>query len=112
MTKGENLRLQGVAGPKTKTDSRKRATRKELIVERIIISRMMVNPAFSDPTEILVTTAWLRARNSGYPGFRFSHLKIYRISHFLVLETTLHCPQRSFFLAYLANRYLLPHKYI
>jgi hypothetical protein len=49
---------------------------------------------------------------SGYPGFRFPHLKIYRISHFLVPETTLHCPQRSFFLVCLTNRYLLPQNYI
>ena len=111
-TKGENLRLQGGAGPKTKADSSKKGHEKEFIVERGIISRMIVNPAFSDPTEISVTTAWLRARNSGYPGFRFSHLKVYRIPHFLVPETTLHCPQRSFFPACLASRYLLPHKYI
>ena len=44
---------------------------------------------------------------SGYPGFHFPHLNVYRISHFLVPETTLHCTQRSFFLACLANRYLL-----
>jgi hypothetical protein len=46
---------------------------------------------------------------SGYPGVRFPHLKIYRIWHFLV---TLHCPKRSFFLACLTNRYLLPKNYI
>ena len=49
---------------------------------------------------------------SGYPGFRFPHLKKYRISDFLVPETTLHCPQRSFFLVCLANRYLLPQNNI
>jgi hypothetical protein len=43
---------------------------------------------------------------SRYPGFRFLHLRIYRISQFLVPETTLDCPQRSSLLAYLANRYL------
>ena len=49
---------------------------------------------------------------SGYPGFRFPHLKLYRISHFFVPETTLHCPQRSFLRACFANRYLLPRSYI
>ena len=49
---------------------------------------------------------------SGYPGFRLPHLKRYRTSHLLVPETTRHCLQRSFFLACLANRYLLPQNYI
>jgi murein L,D-transpeptidase YcbB/YkuD len=56
--------------------------------------------------------AWLGPGTSGHPGFRFPHLKSYRISRFLAPETTLYCLQRSFFLACLANRYLLPKNYI
>jgi hypothetical protein len=57
VTKGENLCLQGGAGPKTtQVIKAKRATRKEFIVERNIISRMIVNPEFSDRTQFSVGT--------------------------------------------------------
>src|SRR6516162_1027465 len=50
------------------------------------------------------------AGTSGYPGFRFPHLKIYRISHCARNDFAL--PQRSFFLACLVDRYLQSHNYI
>src|SRR5215469_4719805 len=34
---------------------------------------------------------------SGYPGFRFLHLKMHKIRQLLIPETTLDCPQLSFF---------------
>src|SRR6516164_11341146 len=34
---------------------------------------------------------------SGYPGFRFLHLNMHKIRQLLMPETTLECPQRSFF---------------
>jgi hypothetical protein len=48
---------------------------------------------------------------SVYLGFRFLHLTIH-LWQVLVRETTLVCPQRSFFLAYFTNCYLPSQNYI
>jgi hypothetical protein len=52
----EDLRLQGITGPKTGRDQSEKGDERELIVVATIISRMIGTRVFSDRTEFSVTT--------------------------------------------------------
>src|SRR5215469_13859424 len=49
---------------------------------------------------------------SGYPGFRFVHLKIHRSGSSLCPKRLWSAPNAVSFLTYLTNRYLPPQNYI
>jgi len=52
----EDLRLQGITGPKTGRDQSEKCDKRKLIVVATIISPMIGTPVFSDRTEFSVTT--------------------------------------------------------